>query len=1688
VALLLLVAGVLVVRRHEAINWVLPRLLSLATGYSISIDDQRLGATHGALIGVHVSKHGDPVLDADRIDIWYNGRDLLPGSGHRYGVNAIAVDHPRLTIVRHSDGGYNITFPRAETPGLSAPTYRNLVPINLTVRVANGSGSLRSPAALDKDSRNIEVVNVNADAGINSAFRTHYTIAGAFLEDKPQPFLAKGAVDEERGFASHHMSAAVVPLRAIANFFINSKAAQILAGTARNFEARYYALDVEPGKPTDYHISGQLDVSDAAMHIVGLAKPLEHIIGRLQIVDDTFFATGLAATLAGSPVVVSGGIFAFGSPQFRLGLATQGDLKNLREVFTFAHNQPVSGLADVSAVIEGPLSSPIVLAQADAPHAVYRGIPLESAHAAIAFAHSSVTIAPLIAHIGAARFGVRGTLAIGDSVHSELAVHVDGRAESLPYAGELLGTEPMLADGLLDGTGTNFRGYGALASARGIDRAAAVVHVEPTGSLDVEPLWSNVGTGTFAAAYHLNRATNESAFWVNASNLHLRAPSAGFPSGVLPTVPAIDGTIDALALEGGGPTGIGALVAGDVRAHDATIAGVKVDALQARFAGHLSDAAVDPVVASGPWGSLTGTGALSTSALALQGAYHGSLQGLRAYLNDPTATGEAAGNAAIVISKNGITVQAQDIALRDASVHGLPVATVRGTFGVQNGTLRVYSGHADMAGGDVVAAGTTKTGVALIANHIDGADLRSVGLPIDAGVASLAGSVIAASSLAQYSGGFALANGRSGPYDVAGTGNVAMHGTSAHLEHIVGSLDGNVALARGDIDAITSGAPQYAMHANIPAGDVTRTLDMFALPTLHSDGTYNASLDIGGRGTDPQARGQVNVPAGSVNGLPFIDASTRIRASREGVSAGRGNVLVGTTAVAFFAAQNPRISGLRIRAPHTQLADFNNFFDTGDTLRGAGTVRFNVFSQSHRISSNGGIDVHGLEYRDLPIGDTRASWTSAHSLLTGNLVVGGAEGLLRAGGSIQLTPSPQFVDIIRTADYHVKLDFDRLNTSTWLAEFGFPQIPLAGRMDADAHIDGRYPALSATGTASLSDGSIWRLPIESADLAFSTVKHRMRIDSGSLVAPGLTATAQGSLGFAPPDPLALEVYLNSDDVPLLMTQLYRVNVPIKGEFESTISIGGSFAKPTFAAAFDATNAEAYGVKIPSVFGSARWNKNAIELRNAGVQFERGDIALAGTLPLVLDPFGVGPQRAPLSLNLALNGLAPSVFDALFGAHTHLGGSIDGVLAVAGTIGTPRIYGRFALTDGSYVSDYERKPITKAAATLTFDRTQASVDGLTARLGNGRVDGKGHVALSDTGGAAFNVQATAKDAQLDLPALGSGSIDGVAVLSRITGEQAKLSGAITLHDATLPFSAFLSATQGGNSAPLLPFPVALGFDMNLAAGKNVRVRGGGLGAGLDIGAVGAAHLAGTLASPTLAGRFASTSGTLTYFDRAFRVREATVTFDPTSGIIPDLHAVGTTHVTSLDPTVNPGGSTNVTIAVDGPINGLKIAFSSDPSGYSNEQIIAMIAPFGGLIASSSSPGSGAFKQEAFNILNAQFTAGLLAPIESALSTGLGFSDVNLNVDYYGNVGFSATRLLGRTIDFVYSQTFGLPVRQSVGLQLRGAEATSAQLTFYWTTGPTRLFETPINTSALGRLSIGQPAQGSGFAFTLQRLYW
>ena len=623
-AIALVVVGLLALSARTLLTWALPPALGLAVHGKAHFAQIEIGGGHIILRGVHVTTKGDPLLDAREIRIDYSLRDLLPGSAHRFGLLAIDLDRPVFTLERHADNSYNLRLGGGAPPshGPVAPQRLNGVPLAFALRVHDGAIALRAPHALDPQSRSVDILGVQLDATVNTAARTHYrmraNVAGA-------PMTAGGTADAQRGYAMNHIALAALNMRPLANFFINSKASEVLSGTARGIDLRIYALGLEPEAPVDYHLSGHTRISDASMILVGLKQPVQHLRGTLQVVDDQLFFNDLTAQVAGMGIAGVGSIFDFpAAPQFRIGLSGRGDLANLRTLFTFAKNQPLAGAARIGVAVDGGLDDPgpRVQATVDAPRVSYRGIVFDGLHARVAYSNSTVFFMPIVAHAQGSRFTIRGALELGDRVVSRVALHIDAPADALPYTGELLGDEPLTGDFMLHGKDLNFYGYGALQSARDPARMAAVVHADPGGMLDVGPLWFDTERGRLYAGYSLDRTHDTSTFWINAQHLALHTPKhTSFLGVALPVMPPLDGIVDDAAILGGGPSGEHTLIAGRVHLHATTIAGVRLDRVHANFAGTLANAAVDPIDASGPWGTLHGTGALSLNTLAVRGHY-----------------------------------------------------------------------------------------------------------------------------------------------------------------------------------------------------------------------------------------------------------------------------------------------------------------------------------------------------------------------------------------------------------------------------------------------------------------------------------------------------------------------------------------------------------------------------------------------------------------------------------------------------------------------------------------------------------------------------------------------------------------------------------------------------------------------------------------------------------------------------------------------------------------------------------------------------------------------------------------------------------------------------------------------------------------------------------------------------------
>jgi len=1726
-----------VAARHELLRYALQGGASLASGYAVHIGGLHVDHDGATLANVTVGDAADPLLVARRIAVSYSLRDLLPGSSHRFGLRSVELDNAKITLIRHRDGSFNVKLPSGGQA--AAPQRVNSVALRFTLRVRDCAADLREPSAYDPSAKDLRVRDINADGSIDTATLTQYRATGAFEEMRAEPFTIAGRVDAVNGYAMHRAQAPVFPVRPLANYFADTPAVRVQGGEGRNLDARLYALGTTGSQPAQYHASLSLDVRDGRLALQTLAAPVERLRAHLEVVDTAFFVRDASAVLGGLPLRIDGGAYDFtgaltGHARLRIAVRGDGDLSALRRAFAFARDQPISGPARLGVLVNGAIDDPVIVAHVTAPHAWYRALPFSGLSAHVVYHSDVVALAPLRVSYGGIALGLDGTMQIGRKLHSEFALHVSGPANHLPYLDEMLGDEPFVIDAAATGDDLLFRVVGSAASARGVSRLAALVETDPNGTVVVSPFWFHTERGEFDGGYVLDRPHDSSGFWMLAKGLRMRATGyKAFPGITLPGIPAIDARSVDMTLFGGG-AGRAIVIAGVVGGNDATIAGVTFDRAEAAFGGTLQGASVNRLSATGPWGRFAGHGGFSSQRFAAFGSYRGSFEGLQPFLGSGlTGHGPIAGTVGIGIEPQRILVQGIDLSMPGSTLRGVPIDRASLTLAIAGDRLQIYSAKAHAAGGDVVAAGTFAlsptsasrgpNSVALVAKQLKAAQLRGIGLPLDAGTLTATGNLAAGSPIPTFDGAVAINGGRIQRFPLSGNGNVRLSGDAVYLRRVLGALGSTYANVNGSIGELTSGAPSYSLDATVAAAQIAPALHTFGFSNYMTNGTFNALLHIGGRSASPSVSGHVGVPGGDVNGLPFVDGGAILAADPRGVAMRQGSVQVGTTATSFTAVARPHQNVIEVDAPHADLEDFNNFFDTGDTLDGSGSLKLAAASEDAHIASSGDINVRAFRFRNLRIGDTKAVWSSARNVITGSLDVGGTEGMLRARGSIALTPSPAWQSTIVHSRYDLTGSIDALDLSLWLPALGLQALPVTGRASGKATIRGRYPNIAVRGNAGIVGGTLGPLTLDRADLTMQSAGRRIVIDRAEMATSALSVSAAGTLGLGPNEPLDVSVHASTNRLAQLVHDVSRVTVPIRGTFESTLNLRGTYKAPTISAGFDGSDVVAYGIPIASLFGEVRVERKALVLSDAGATFSRGEATLAGSLPLQLSPLRLAAPDEPVSFDLDIVGLDPSIFDDTLGLSSKLGGVIDAHLGLSGTVRRPVAVGRVSLANGSYVSDLERIQISQIAAALVFNRTSASLERMSATLGSGTIRASGNAQFPNgfsAEGTSLALRASARGAQLDLPAYGSGTLDGALSLVKRPSTNALLSGNATLSNATLAFAGFVKAAQASNALGGPPLP--LDFDLHATAGRNVRVRGSGYGAGLDIGVAGSVNLRGTLASPTLDGAFDSTGGTLTYFDRAFRVQQGSVRFNPADGVLPTIHAVATTSVVNPDPdrARNPYGSAEVTIRVDGPIATLRIGLTSTPPGYSQEQILGLIAPFGGFVGGIGFSRQGMLAQqqpngitpygtvspipnvalpqrstitvgqEAFNLLNAQFTAGLLSPLETTLGQGLGLTSINLTLGYYGNVGFTASRLLGKYVSAVYAVTFGIPQTQSFGLSVAPNPDESASLNFFLQNGPTKLFQTPNGPTGFGASYLQtEPLIGnSGFSLTYQRHFW
>jgi autotransporter translocation and assembly factor TamB len=947
--------------------------------------------------------------------------------------------------------------------------------------------------------------------------------------------------------------------------------------------------------------------------------------------------------------------------------------------------------------------------------------------------------------------------------------------------------------------------------------------------------------------------------------------------------------------------------------------------------------------------------------------------------------------------------------------------------------------------------------------------------------ANFAASVSGTLQSPQLQGTVAVAGGRYRNFTVNGNAGMAYAKGSLQVHDAdvaVGPLFVGVAGTIAGLSPQGAFAPQYDLAAQVHTSDVSTLLASVQPRTaLPVQGSVDADVRIRGTGSSASFGGKFNAPEGSVNGLAFRQFSGAVSGDSQSLSLRSGHAVIGSTAVLLNADATRTRQSVALNAPHTDLADFNDFFDTGDTLAGRGRLTLSAdVSNQGVIASRGNANFTGAHFRRIELGDVAAQWHTNGNRIVSALSFGGPTGEVHAVGSV--IPAELAVDLRATAR--------GVDLGTWLPMLGMTA-PITGRLNAQTMLSGRYPDIAMSLHAAVFGGTAARMQIERFEVTASASHGRGTIESAIFDLPSLHTDISGSFGLRQGDPLDLHAHSVSPDVGRVVFEATGKKSPVTAALDSSLQIRGSLSQPRIRDAIALQSVRYRNLTIPRISSNVEATRHDVRVQDGEIDLTHGRALFSAMAPIRFSRSGVTPAAGPIAASLRADDVELSNFAPLLPKGTQMSGRIDGGVRAGGTVAAPTLNGSLALRQGNFVGPTEKSPITDILADLAFGGTRASLKS-RATVGGGTVTASGNASVASLhrpADSAIDFHAMASNARLDMPDYFNGIVNANISLIRSAASTPQMSGDVAFSKARIPIDAFLKQRSGANPNPGLPNVAFSG--LRISAGPDVRV----LSRNVDIGTSGDVALGGTLHAPTLNGVFRSTGGSLNFY-RNFDLEYGTVSFDPSSGLIPDVNAVATTFVT--DP------ATAIRLHATGPATNMNLALASDPA-YSRQQILGILVgaqQFGAVRGVRSSGQSGfsatsAATNVALGQVNTLFTRNVLEPFSTSLAGPLGFSAVRITTDVQTGVGISAVKAFGKHVNAIFAQSFGYPKTQSITLEAHPNVGTGLRVTAFTSQGPTVLaLQQPqpigMDVMNLNPLTAFTPVSGSnGFAFSFQRKF-
>lgn len=825
-------------------------------------------------------------------------------------------------------------------------------------------------------------------------------------------------------------------------------------------------------------------------------------------------------------------------------------------------------------------------------------------------------------------------------------------------------------------------------------------------------------------------------------------------------------------------------------------------------------------------------------------------------------------------------------------------------------------------------------------------------------------------------------------------GRVSFGNNAIHLSNILVTQEDAACQINGAID-LSREDPGLDLSANISGMPIRELASAIGIDEMPVNGRISGKGAVRGTVKNPEAEGEVRLLSGEVFGIKLDYVTTGFAYAADTINIKDLSAIAGTLKI--------NSSGIVTREGKLDLAVSIRDFDLSqlpidmpdNPIRG-GIVDFDgkVAGELSEPHVEGLVVARDVSVMDALFPDVSCDlkWDNGEVQVRRGIIHDGS-GTAQAVGSIGLGKGNPLNLTVTAKDLDVKTVLAILRPGK--------NDPVEGRISGKADVRGNLsqPAIDLKlNTGRLVAGGI---PLESASLDVGIAEDRVNLRILQLFQEGGGYfEADGSLGLV--GPISLTGSARCFDISAL-SAVMGWKYSFKGNVDLAMKVEGELANPSAVLSLRIADGSVEKVAFDLLAARMAFSGGVLTIEDGEILQGRHKATLHGKVPIPkesLEAIGITayPSREELDVSLQMTNAKLEFISMFYHGIEWAEGETDIDLHVAGRVAAPRLYGFAQVNDGTVKLSPIIDVFRNIDAKVNFEGTQASIERLSCRLGDGEVKASGFVTFQEQGGP-----------RLDLTLTSQGAMVNTGIFRSIVNSDIKLYGPVS-HPLV---SGRISLAKAIVSPDTWSFAGAPLFDADLAltvaTEGDLRVRT----KIMDVPASGSVKLSGTLKEPKASGRMEARRGWFAYFGNEFTIRRAVVEFTEKLGIMPAIELEAET----------TSGEVRIFIGLHGTLpDNLTLELSSSPP-MTHDEVLALLNYPGALTKILAGDVEGAIKEELARIfeqeLRLQVSGGigrafeaLLALDEFRIERGMS-SELTLRVGKYliDNLYLSYEKVLG-----------------------------------------------------------------------------